>query len=210
MMISDPFPASDFDAWAAGYDQDAFSNSGFPFERYTEVLQTVLHLAQPFPGHSVLDLGCGTGNLTLLFADRGCQVTGTDFSSEMLTLARRKLPSAAFLQADIRGPWSAELPASFGRIVSAYAFHHFDQSHKVQIIADLAITHLNPDGCLVIADIAFPSLAAEEAVRSVLGNDWAQEFYWIADQDTRALQAAGLQVTYQPVTPYAGVFRIQP
>ncbi|MHC4513002.1 MAG: bifunctional demethylmenaquinone methyltransferase/2-methoxy-6-polyprenyl-1,4-benzoquinol methylase UbiE [Planctomycetota bacterium] len=56
------------------------------------------------PGHEVLDICAGTGDLALAFADAGARVTGTDFCPEMLAVARRKSaghPNApAFLGAD--------------------------------------------------------------------------------------------------------------
>jgi len=49
-----------------------------------------LGLAAEFPG-PVLELGCGTGRVTLLLARSGAEVTGLDISPHMLTVARRKL-----------------------------------------------------------------------------------------------------------------------
>ncbi|MYT72831.1 MULTISPECIES: class I SAM-dependent methyltransferase [unclassified Streptomyces] len=46
------------------------------------------------PG-AVLDLGCGTGSLSLLAAERGHRVTGIDSAPRMLELARRKLADRA-------------------------------------------------------------------------------------------------------------------
>ena len=43
---------------------------------------------------SVVDLGCGTGTLDLLLAKKGYSVTGIDRSSEMLTIADKKLREA--------------------------------------------------------------------------------------------------------------------
>lgn len=40
---------------------------------------------------SVLDLGCGTGSLSMLFAERGYEVIGVDASVEMLAQAQAKL-----------------------------------------------------------------------------------------------------------------------
>ena len=39
---------------------------------------------------SVLDAGCGTGENSLYFASRGCQVTGIDFLEDPLQRAKRK------------------------------------------------------------------------------------------------------------------------
>ncbi len=56
------------------------------------------------PGHRVLDICAGTGDLSLAFARTGARVTGGDFCPEMLFLARRKSNGTAnpptFLGAD--------------------------------------------------------------------------------------------------------------
>jgi len=39
----------------------------------------------------LLDLACGTGNSTIPFAQKGCEITGVDYSGEMIELAREKV-----------------------------------------------------------------------------------------------------------------------
>lgn len=57
------------------------------------------------PG-DVLDLGCGTGSLSLLAAEQGHRVTGVDRSPAMVQLARQKLAGrhAVFLTGDAARP----------------------------------------------------------------------------------------------------------
>ncbi len=38
----------------------------------------------------LIDLGCGTGSISVLLAERGCEVTGVDISCEMLSAALKK------------------------------------------------------------------------------------------------------------------------
>jgi SAM-dependent methyltransferase len=58
------------------------------------------------PVHSILDLGCGTGNHTLRFAEWGYEVTGVDRSKEMLDIAKAKADQkkihCTFFQSDLR------------------------------------------------------------------------------------------------------------
>ncbi|GGX10856.1 SAM-dependent methyltransferase [Streptomyces lomondensis] len=60
------------------------------------------------PGRAgdVLDLGCGTGSLSLLASEQGHRVTGVDLSPAMVTLAREKLAGrdAVFLVGDAAAP----------------------------------------------------------------------------------------------------------
>ncbi|MFJ9738665.1 class I SAM-dependent methyltransferase [Streptomyces sp. NPDC101166] len=57
------------------------------------------------PG-DLLDLGCGTGSLSLLAAERGHHVTGVDLSEQMIVRAREKLAGrdAVFLLGDAAAP----------------------------------------------------------------------------------------------------------
>jgi demethylmenaquinone methyltransferase/2-methoxy-6-polyprenyl-1,4-benzoquinol methylase len=52
------------------------------------------------PGDKVLDVCCGTGDLTLADRDAGGDVIGVDFSEEMLVRARRKAPDVDWTRAD--------------------------------------------------------------------------------------------------------------
>ena len=63
----DPFPAEEFDIWAATYDQSVIASQGFPFTGYADVLKKVVEVTQPQSGMSILDLGTGTGNLAIRF-----------------------------------------------------------------------------------------------------------------------------------------------
>jgi len=61
-------------------------------EAWKQALQSVLGM-----GHlSVLDVGCGTGEISLLLAEMGHQVTGIDLSPKMLALARSKAKANDF------------------------------------------------------------------------------------------------------------------
>ena len=46
------------------------------------------------PGLRVLEIGCGTGALTLLAAENGAEVVGFDVSGAMLSVARRRIEAA--------------------------------------------------------------------------------------------------------------------
>jgi len=202
--LRDPFPPADFDAWAISYDQDVLRGD-FPFDRYSKVLEFTLRLAEVRPGQSVLDLGIGTGNLSVLFAGQGCRLYGTDFSLPMLEQAQRKLPQAVLFQADLRQPWPEALDGPFDRIVSAYVFHHFDLTEKVTLLTRLS-TFLAPGGRMVIADLAFDTKLALQAARQAAGSAWEDEFYWIAEEALPELARAGLNAVFYPVSSYAGVF----
>ena len=62
--------------------------------------QAVLDLLAPQAAERILDLGCGSGQLTAAIAASGAKITGIDASLEMLTEARAHFPALVFVQAD--------------------------------------------------------------------------------------------------------------
>jgi SAM-dependent methyltransferase len=65
--------------------------------------ELLLDLLPPAPAR-IADLGCGTGTLSLLLSEEGYDVTGVDFSPEMVRLARAKAPGLRFVEADASAP----------------------------------------------------------------------------------------------------------
>ena len=50
---------------------------------------------------SILDIGCGTGELLKYYSDKGFEVAGLDISGEMLNIAKEKVPSSKFIQMSV-------------------------------------------------------------------------------------------------------------
>jgi len=207
MTFQNQFPASAFDFWATNYDKSVQEDTTFPFIGYNLVLKEIVSLSEVSSGQAVLDLGTGTGNLAVLFATLGCQLTCTDFSDAMLARAREKLPEAEQYLHDLRVPLPF-INRQFDAIVSAYVFHHFPPAQKVEICQRIIQEALAPGGSLIIGDISFPSLADLEAFKQIIP-DWDDEFYWLADEALSALQEIGLKARYSQVSSCAGVYKIQ-
>jgi predicted TPR repeat methyltransferase len=73
------------------------------YTAYLKVPQLVIS-ALRHPSASILDLGCGTGLSSLLFFEKGHQVTGIDGTEAMVRRAR-KLPYDKVVQQDLESPW---------------------------------------------------------------------------------------------------------
>ncbi|WP_405592913.1 class I SAM-dependent DNA methyltransferase [Streptomyces sp. NBC_01190] len=95
-------PARDRSGQAAAFDAigDRYDEA-FPHKEGQLAAGEWLLAALP-AGAGVLDLGCGTGLPTAAqLSAAGLRVTGVDLSPGMLALARRNVPGARFVEADI-------------------------------------------------------------------------------------------------------------
>lgn len=64
--------------------------------------EELLQLLSPQPGEQILDLGCGTGQLTAQIADAGAVVLGIDSDATMVETAKQNYPHLQFAIADAR------------------------------------------------------------------------------------------------------------
>ncbi|MFJ7046271.1 class I SAM-dependent methyltransferase [Streptomyces sp. NPDC101112] len=101
---NDPPPPVDWDARAAVFDDEPDHGLRDPVVR--EAWAARLRDWLPRRPADVLDLGCGTGSLSLLATEQGHRVTGVDASPAMVGRARAKLAGhpAVFLVGDAAAP----------------------------------------------------------------------------------------------------------
>ena len=107
-----------------GYDRVAESYLGSKNPEDPTTLAALEELTRDLPpGAAVLDLGCGAGvPVTRWLADHRFAVTGVDFSARQLELARRLVPAASFIKADMT---EISFPAeSFAAVVAFYSIIH--------------------------------------------------------------------------------------
>ena len=117
-------------------------------------------------GMRVLEIGCGTGTLTVMMAERGADVTGIDASPIMLEEAERKVAAAGLEDRVTLEYMDAALigerfpPASFDLIVSTLVFSELQPDEQRYVLAACK-TLLKPRGRLLIADEVIPSGAGK-------------------------------------------------
>lgn len=86
----------------------------------------------PKAGERILDVGCGTGQLTADIANSGAEVVGLDLSAEMIAAAGANFPQLRFEVADIAG---ANYNSEFDAVFSNAALHWVrDQNAAIDAI----------------------------------------------------------------------------
>jgi len=83
-----------WDKEAATFDNEP--DHGLRDPRVRQAWVTLLKASLPVPPLTILDIGCGTGSLTILLSELGYAVTGADFSPEMIKLAEEKATHAGY------------------------------------------------------------------------------------------------------------------
>ena len=135
---------------AAGYDQIAERYLAWSPGRPSGARLRVLELADAtIPrGADVLELGCGAGVPMTRRLARGRRWTGVDLSAAQIALARRNVPDATFLQADLVA--LDRPPASLDAVVAFYVLTHVPREHLAPTLARVR-TWLRPGGVFLAA-----------------------------------------------------------
>lgn len=159
--------------------------------RISEVYDTISEAVSK-EGAETLDIGCGTGNLSLACAKKGSSVTGIDINSGMLEVSRRKAKDfhlkgkLEFMELGV-----AEIMSKFGEnrfdaCVSCLAFSELTEDE--QSYAIMAIHHvLKPGGLMIIADEVAPQSFSRRVYRWILDLPMKLIAYILTQSTTRPL-----------------------
>jgi ubiquinone/menaquinone biosynthesis C-methylase UbiE len=142
--------AAHWDRRAAHFDEDFGHSIRTPAER--AAWDRIFGLVLPSRGHlDALDLGCGTGFLSLELAARGHRVIGVDFAPSMLERAKSKAAerglSVQFEQAD-----AEQLPFASASFDLAISRHVLWTLPHPEAAIDEWIRVSRPGGRLVVVD----------------------------------------------------------
>jgi len=157
----------------------------------------VLALLDAKPGERVLDLGCGTAQLTRKLADAGISVVGLDASQEMIDQARRLHPGLRFELADGQ---TFALGETFDAVFSNAALHWMPDLERVFA---RVFAHLRPGGRFVFEMGGARNLfairdAIEQALREIGAPSEGGEMknYLSVAQACALLEKAGFEVVH--------------
>ena len=137
---------------AASWDHGAGNNPGL-----VRVVERVLDEAAPEPGMVAVDIGCGSGQLTLRIAPLVASVVAIDVSQKMIDLLATNASAAGVTNVTGRAVPVEHLDIEAGSVdlvVSNYVLHHLRDADKAKAVAKAA-SWLRPGGRLVVGDMMF-------------------------------------------------------
>lgn len=122
-----------------GYEQSHYDGSIFRKDsKQTRIedyfLEKLVKLVPDRAG--VLDLGCGSGDpVDVYLVKRGFNVTGVDFCSRLITLAKRNVPQGRFIEGDLSKVDFDE--ESFDAVISLYAIFHLPRKEHEDLFVKI-------------------------------------------------------------------------
>jgi ubiquinone/menaquinone biosynthesis C-methylase UbiE len=167
--------------------------------RFRRLALTGLSIA---PDAQILDLCCGSGQVTGILLEYSDDVTGLDISPLSLSRCRRNVPQAKYVEA-----LAEEMPfadGTFDLVHTSAAMHEMTRSQLEQIFAQVYRV-LKPDGKFALVDFHRPTNPLFMPGLSI--------FFWLFETDSawqlietdlvEMLEAVGFKVIKTP-TLYAG------
>jgi len=175
-----------FDDVAALYDA---TRPDYPRALFDDIAA----FARLAPGDAVLEVGCGSGQATRDFVERGYRTVALDPGAGLIEIARRKFTGASnveFITSTFED-WPPE-HAVFRLVASAQAWHWIAPDARFVKAADV----LTPGGTLAVFG-SVPT-GVDSPVREALGQIYAGQFPDYAGVPPEAW--------YMPAGPVAGLF----
>jgi len=163
--------------WASAYDAVTWLAT---FGQEPAIRRQTLKTAGFQPGEKVLDVGCGTGTLSLGAWRRvrpDGEVIGIDASPEMIALARRKAKKAGAAPQFQRAPIE-QLPfedATFDAVLSSLMLHHLPDDVREKGMAEV-FRVLKPGGRFVAVDLTAGGTSFASRVIRLIGHKMPRDY----------------------------------
>ena len=162
--------------------------------RYQEMLYRMFqYIPETFKPKRIIDLGCGTGNLTREILDHfpDAEIHALDLSEEILDECKKRFPNAhniTYIKADFKH-MKLE-PNTYDLVMSSIAIHHIEDAFKIQLYNDV-FRALKDYGLFIFADqtrgitdeIYFNNIACWKVEALKLGSTEENWKMWMDHQD---------------------------
>lgn len=170
----------------------SYENKFMDFDSYKKRIQAFGEILEP--GTSILDIGCGPGNVEKLLIESGkeFEILGIDLSNEMINRARANVisPSVNFKVADVR---KMDLEkSSFDAVIASFCLPHLINEEAEKLIEDIGSV-LRDSGLLYLSCMQGNKSGFETT--SFSSNDLIFFNYYSEEFIRRIFFKSGLEIT---------------
>lgn len=168
----------------------------------------LLNKAQVFPPSSILELGCGMGNLTIPLVYRGFKVTGIDISTTAITIAKKRAVAAGlnilFRVGDVTSSKTYNNFERFNYVLDGLCWHCIVGEDR-KIMLNLVRNALKPNGSFLVITMCGDPCGSklrdhfDPRSRCITNGNFAQRYLGQPEELIAELINAGFQVIYNRV-----------
>jgi len=176
------------------FEREYEANPAWDIGEPQRALQQVFQFSPP--ESPVLEVGCGTGDLSVYLSSLGCDVLGLDFATKAIDESKSKARETDFrVEFKVHDVFSAgDLDRKFSSVVDCCFFHMFGDESRIQY-EQLLKDVLEPGGRIYMLNFAI-ELPSPNAPRGITGDDINTTF----NQGWRLLELRPetIEVTFSP------------
>lgn len=200
---------------ASTYDQgnlDYESQQLFPYGDYHELLDAMTEYLlshQHLDQMKILDLGIGTAELYTHIEPSRIELTGIDFSKNMLEIAKLKVPTARYFEHDFLCGLPEELAHDkYDFIISTYTIEHLNLEQLIELIHSY-LNHLAPYGKIILGDVLFLDDKDKKMTYQKYRESWLSDLHFHVYNQLVERIKEHLALSYLKITETCGMIVIE-
>ncbi len=164
--------------------------------RYDEMVDTLVDVVEVHSPGSILDIGCGVGNIEELILDKlpDAQITSIELSPEMADTARKRLASYQGVEVICEDALHYNPSQKYDAVFSNLAIHNLPHDAKVKLLSRIK-DWLKPNGIFVLGDFMdwhdkkvgkhFMEYRRKRVLESGVDKEFADEIFAKEEKDHR-------------------------
>lgn len=165
---------------------------------YLQMLQKIVETLKKYDSSTIIELGCGSGNLTLLLAEQfpASSIIAVDVSDELLNIARKKChrnTNVEFVNEDMLSFMAN--PNESASVVGNLSLHHLTGEEKEMLVRNISKI-IGIDNVFVIGDVFIEAENSPEREEAVLDIFHARCSYYLK---TTGLDRAIFELEHVPM-----------
>lgn len=144
---------------------------------YDEMIEALINAIPDNESPRILDLGCGTGNITRKVLERfpNAKVTCLDLSTKMIEIAKDKLSDYENIEYVIGDFTIVDIIDNYDAIISSLALHHIPTDEEKKEMYKHIYEALNTNGVFYNADVIKPNSPYNEILNNRMSDKYMKE-----------------------------------